>query len=95
MNPLGIDPKELDRYVTFEKGATPCIFRIQVEEGFARVNILDQQNLRIMLEYCEKKNYRVEWTSAVLKESAEARDFDGFPGGLYVAHLLDVEARGD
>ena len=88
-NILGIDVNELERYETFEKGAVPCIFKIQVKEGFCRFNLTSKDSLELMLRYCEGKSYRVEWTSAVLKESKEADTYKGFPGGMYVAHCVD------
>lgn len=83
---LGISDEELERYVVFERGAVPCIFRIQAEEGLCRFNVTSRENLNILLTWCEERNYRVEWTSAVLKETAEADAYVGFPGGMYVAH---------
>ena len=88
-NPLGIDFKELERYETFEKGAVPCIFKIQVKEGFTRFNVTEQENLKILLAYCQQKKYEVRWTSAVLKEDAAADVYKGFPGGMYVAICQD------
>ena len=90
-NPLGIDLNELERYETFEKGALPCIFKIQVKEGFTRFNVTDEENLKILLTYCQQKNYHVEWTSAVLKEDPQADVYKGFPGGMYVAICQNPE----
>jgi len=91
-NILGIDPNELARYETFEKGAVPCIFKIQVKEGFCRFNVSTAENLELLLKYCAAKRYRIEWTSAVLKETPEAQAYTGFPGGMYVAHCMDPDA---
>ena len=90
-NPLGIDLNELERYETFEKGAVPCIFKLQVQEGFCRFNITEQENLNILLVYCKKKHYEVNWTSAVLKEDPDADVYKGFPGGLYIATCQNPE----
>jgi len=90
-NPLGIDLNELERYETFEKGAVPCIFKLQVKEGFCRFNITEQDNLKILLTYCSTKKYEVNWTSAVLKEDPGADVYRGFPGGMYVATCQNPE----
>lgn len=84
-NPLGIDLNELERYETFEKGEVPCIFKLQVKEGFCRFNITEIENLEILLKYCKEKQYEVNWTSAVLKEDPDVDVYRGFPGGMYIA----------
>ena len=88
---LGIDLRELERYETFKKGELPCIFKIQVKEGFCRFNVSKEESLQLLLNYCQSKSYQVEWTSAVLKETAEAEAYTGFPGGMYIAYCSDPE----
>lgn len=85
---MGDDDSGDDAFVHFQRGAFPAQFFLQVEEGMARFEVPDAENLGVLLQFCEKKGYRVEWTGSAARDSTLAGELVGFPGGRYVAHLL-------
>ena len=85
-----IDESDLKNYEYFRKGEVPCFFLVEVQEGFARFDIRSREQLAIMLKYLAENAYQVEWTSAVVKEDTVLEEYDGFPGGKYVAHRTDL-----
>ncbi len=90
-----LSAEELSRYELFERGSVPCIFLIQVAEGFCRFNVTRRESLELLLDYCRSKGYRVEWTAGVLKGSSEAELYRGYPGGKYIAHTGYVPPQTD
>ena len=88
---IKITEEDLKNYEYFQKGAVPCFFLVEVEEGFARFEIRTKENLAMMIRYLESKNYKVQWTSAVIKEDTVLREYRGYPGGKYVAHRSDLK----
>ncbi|MBI4871185.1 MAG: hypothetical protein HY814_06420 [Candidatus Riflebacteria bacterium] len=77
-----------EKFVYFTRGQFPCLFLIQVEEGFIRLEVQEDASLELLLAYCKAKSLRVEWVQAVLNDEFHTREFEGFPGGKYVAHHM-------
>ncbi len=86
-----------DNFLYFNKGEFPCLFMIQVKEGFARFEVKDANSLQILLEYSKGKSLQVEWVQAVINDEFHTREYATFPGGKFVAHLLgnDVFQQGE
>lgn len=80
-----------DGYRHFVKGTFPALFLLQVNEGLARFEVPDRENLDVLLRYCKEHGYQVEWTERVIDRPEFTEELEGFPGGRYVAHVIPDE----
>jgi hypothetical protein len=82
-----------ENFIYFHRGAFPCLFVMEVEEGFAQLDVKDQRSLDILLAYCEGKMYTVNWAQAVENEPKNRRAYRNYPGGKYVASSVHGTPR--
>lgn len=75
----------------FAQGQFPAQFFLQVQEGMARFDVPDAENLEVLLGYCRKHGYRVEWTGQLPEDPVEMQDMLRSPGGRYIGHRLPEE----
>ena len=88
---VSIDESDLKNYEYFKKGEVPCFFLVEVKEGFARFDIRSKEQLAVMMAYLQSQKYQVQWTSAIIKEDIVLEEYEGFPGGKYIAHRSDLD----
>ena len=77
--------EKANSFLYFNKAAFPCQFLIEVEEGYAKVDVEDQDSLDSLLNYCRNRSLHVTWTRALANEESSRAILSRFPGGKYVA----------
>lgn len=82
--------EKANSFVYFNKAAFPCQFLIEVAEGYAKVDVEDQDSLDSLITYCRNRSLHVSWTRAIASEEASREVQRRFPGGKYVASLEPV-----
>ena len=74
-------------HLYFDQTAFPCQFLIEVKEGFARMDVPNQDSLNRLMAYCNDQAYHVNWTRAVSNKEEASSILTRFPGGKYVASM--------
>ncbi len=82
-----------ENWIYFHKGEFPCLFLVEVQEGFARFDVKDQDSLGILLEYAQKKNLHVSWARAVANDAQNRKAYKNYPGGKFVASSTPVQPQ--
>ena len=80
-------------FIYFHKGEFPCLFLVEVQEGFARFDIKDNNSLDIMFDYCKRKSYAVSWARAIVNDPQNRKAYRNYPGGKYVASSSPAEEK--
>ncbi len=80
-----------ENFIYFHKGAFPCLFLVEVQEGFARFDVKDQDSLDTLLGYCSQKNLHVSWARAVVNDPKNRKAYRNYPGGKFVASVSPIE----
>lgn len=84
-----------DGFIYFHKGEYPCLFLVEVQEGFARFDVKDDDSLGILIEYARQKNLHVSWARAVVDDAQNRKAYKNYPGGKFVASSSPVEERSE
>ncbi len=74
-----------ENFIYFHKGAFPCLFLLEVQEGFARFDVKDEDSLAKLMGYAAQKNLHVSWARAVANDAQNRKAYRNYPGGKYVA----------
>ena len=82
-----------ENFIYFHKGTFPCLFLVEVAEGFARFDIKDEDSLNILLNYCNQKRYSVNWARAVANDERNRKAYRNYPGGKYVAASTPMDPK--
>jgi hypothetical protein len=82
-----------ENFIYFHKGTFPCLFLVEVQEGFARFDVKDEESLQILLEYARGKKLHVSWARAVANDAKNRKAYRNYPGGKYVASSSPVDER--
>ena len=80
-----------ENFIYFHKGAFPCLFLMEVQEGFARFDVKDEESLGILLDYARQKSLNVSWARAVANDAKNRKAYRNYPGGKYVASSAPIE----
>jgi hypothetical protein len=80
-------------FIYFHKGEFPCMFLLEVQEGFARFDVKDEDSLTKLMTYAAQKNLHVNWARAVANDAKNRKAYKNYPGGKYVASTSPVEER--
>lgn len=80
-----------ENWIYFHKGTFPCLFLVEVQEGYARFDIKDVESLGILLDYARQKNLHVSWARAVANDAKNRKAYKNYPGGKYVASMSPVD----
>ena len=80
-----------EKFLYFSRGEFPCLFLVQVQEGFMRLEIKDETAFELLTDYCKQKAMQIEWVQAVLNDEFHTKEYEDFPGGKYIAHLVSSD----
>jgi hypothetical protein len=80
-----------EKFLYFSRGEFPCLFLVQVQEGFMRLEIKDETAFELLMTYCREKSMQIEWVQAILNDEFHTKEYEDFPGGKYIAHQVSCD----